>query len=237
MPAEPTASAVSPPGGPVRALPLPRLLTPAPRDPGALPMPPAERRRRRRVVAATLVVGATLLGATLAAPEGSGLFYGVGFALAATWLVGARLSGRIPVGRHEAAGGILLGVLAWLVFLGLYLALRQVPLMEPALDSVLGKADAGNVGVVLALALVNGVAEEVFFRGALPDSVGGRRAAFLATGVYVLVTAASLNVALVAAAAVMGTLFMLERLSTGGVLAPVLTHVTWSTLMLLALPH
>ena len=35
----------------------------------------------------------------------------------------------------------------------------------------------------------------------------------------------------------MGTLLMLERLSTGGVLAPVLTHVTWSALMLLALPH
>jgi uncharacterized protein len=223
--------------GRVRALPLPRLLTPAPRDPGALPMSPAERTRRRRVVVATLVVGAALLGATLAAPEGSGLFYGVGFALAATWLVGARLSGRIPVGRAAVVGGVVAGVLAWVVFLGLYLVLRRVPLMEPALDSVLDKANAGNVGIVLALALLNGVAEEVFFRGALPDAVGGRRAAFVATGIYVLVTAASLNVALVAAAVVMGTLFMLERLSTGGVLAPVLTHVTWSALMLLALPH
>ena len=52
-----------------------------------------------------------------------------------------------------------------------------------------------------------------------------------------LVTVATLNVALVTAAAVMGTVFALERLATRGVLAPMLTHVTWSTLMLLALPR
>jgi len=31
--------------------------------------------------------------------------------------------------------------------------------------------------------------------------------------------------------------FALERMSTRGILAPILTHVTWSTLMLLALPR
>ena len=39
------------------------------------------------------------------------------------------------------------------------------------------------------------------------------------------------------AAVVMGALFSLERLSTRGVLAPMLTHLTWSTLMVLALPR
>jgi CAAX protease family protein len=39
------------------------------------------------------------------------------------------------------------------------------------------------------------------------------------------------------AAAAMGTVFMLERLATRGILAPTLTHVTWSTLMLLAIPR
>jgi hypothetical protein len=34
----------------------------------------------------------------------------------------------------------------------------------------------------------------------------------------------------------MGTVFMLERLATGAILAPTLTHITWSTLVLLALP-
>jgi membrane protease YdiL (CAAX protease family) len=84
---------------------------------------------------------------------------------------------------------------------------------------------------------VNGAAEEVFFRGALHSAFGGRDAARDATIVYVLVTVATLNLALIAAAAVMGTVFALERMSTRGVLAPILTHLTWSTLMLLALPR
>jgi hypothetical protein len=35
---------------------------------------------------------------------------------------------------------------------------------------------------------------------------------------------------------VLGTLLMVERLATGGTLAPALTHVTWSILMILAFP-
>jgi len=35
---------------------------------------------------------------------------------------------------------------------------------------------------------------------------------------------------------VLGTVVGMERRASGGVLAPVLTHVTWSTLMLLVLP-
>jgi hypothetical protein len=54
---------------------------------------------------------------------------------------------------------------------------------------------------------------------------------------YVVVTAASGNGMLVFAAAVMGTLFALERRVTRGILAPALTHVTWSALMLFLLPR
>jgi hypothetical protein len=41
---------------------------------------------------------------------------------------------------------------------------------------------------------------------------------------------------LVVAAGVMGTVFAVQRRASGGVLAPILTHVTWSTLMLRYLP-
>jgi membrane protease YdiL (CAAX protease family) len=91
--------------------------------------------------------------------------------------------------------------------------------------------------LVLAIAVVNAVAEERFFRGALPVALVGDHRAVVATAVYVLVTVATLNVALVVAAAAMGTVFMLERLATRGILAPTLTHLTWSTLMLLAIPR
>ena len=38
------------------------------------------------------------------------------------------------------------------------------------------------------------------------------------------------------ASGTMGTLFGLQRRATGGIQAPVLTHLTWSTLMLRFLP-
>lgn len=130
----------------------------------------------------------------------------------------------------------MLGGLAFAAFLGASALASHVPALDGALDSVLATADAGPTALVLAIAVVNAVAEERFFRGALPAAVVGHHRVAVATAVYVLVTVASLNMALVVAAAAMGTVFMLERLATGGILAPTLTHVTWSTLMLLALP-
>jgi len=50
-------------------------------------------------------------------------------------------------------------------------------------------------------------------------------------------TLATRNLALVAAAAVMGAVFAAEREATHGVLAPIVTHVTRSTVVLLLLPR
>ncbi|MGH3575523.1 MAG: hypothetical protein ACRDUW_27510, partial [Pseudonocardiaceae bacterium] len=47
---------------------------------------------------------------------------------------------------------------------------------------------------------------------------------------------ATRNPALVLASAAMGTLFGLQRRATGGVQAPILTHLTWSWLMVHFLP-
>ena len=58
--------------------------------------------------------------------------------------------------------------------------------------------------LVLFVALVNGAGEELFFRGALHAALEPHRPAVAATIVYVVVTAATGNVALVIAAAVMG---------------------------------
>ena len=227
---------------------LPRLLTPAAGAGVAEPPPPARAlARRRAVVGATLLVGVALLGATLAVSPRSTTFYLVGFVLAAVYIAGSLLSGPLHLGRtggapnapgHRAiVGPVVLGVVAYLVFLALYLAVRDLPLLQGALEGILERADAATLGWVLALALANAVAEEVYFRGALPEAVGGRWAHPVSVAAYVLVTMAGRNLALVAAALVMGTVFTLERLSTRGVLAPILTHVTWSTLMLLALPR
>jgi membrane protease YdiL (CAAX protease family) len=116
-------------------------------------------------------------------------------------------------------------------------AVQPVPLLSGSITRVLARADAGPQALVLLIALVNGIGEEVFFRGALYATFRTDHAAWLTTAIYCGVTIATLNLALVAAGLVMGTIFGLERRATGGVAAPVLTHLSWSTLMLLLLPR
>ena len=76
----------------------------------------------------------------------------------------------------------------------------------------------------------------MFFRGALYAALGADRPVLASTAVYTLATTTTRNPALVLAAAVMGTLFGLQRRATGGLQAPVLTHLTWSALMVRYLP-
>ncbi len=67
-------------------------------------------------------------------------------------------------------------------------------------------------------------------------SIGRRYAVVGSTAVYTLVTAATGEPILVFAGLLMGAIFALQRRATGGILAPLLTHVTWSLAMLFALP-
>ena len=64
----------------------------------------------------------------------------------------------------------------------------------------------------------------------------GRRAVPVSTAAYMLATTATRNPALVLASGVMGALFAWQRRATDGVQAPLLTHLTWSALMLRFLP-
>jgi CAAX protease family protein len=189
------------------------------------------------------VVGTALLAGTLRVPHGSAWFSVLGLLVAAAWTAGSFVSGPIPLQpySHMAwptfVGPVMAGIAVFGAFLAAYLIVRHLPLVGPALDGVLATADAGPTALVLFVALVNGAGEELFFRGALHAALEPHRPAIATTIAYVVVTAATGNVALVIAAAVMGALFSLERLSTRGVLAPMVTHLTWSTLMVLALPR
>jgi membrane protease YdiL (CAAX protease family) len=112
--------------------------------------------------------------------------------------------------------------------------------LEEAISRVLAFADEGDDRLVLLTALANGVGEEVFFRGALHTALGtglgGLRPVTTSTAVYALATTTTRNPALVLAAGVMGTLFGLQRRASGGLQAPLITHLTWSTLMVRFLP-
>ena len=89
--------------------------------------------------------------------------------------------------------------------------------------------------LITIVTVVNGIAEEVFFRGALFAAIGRRYPVVISTVVYAVATVATGNPMLVFAALTLGFVLGLQRRASGGILAPILTHVTWSVIMLFAL--
>ena len=176
---------------------------------------------------------------------GNPWFYPATFAMAAVWTIGAFASGPLHLGRiatgHDdrlvrpVVSPILLGLaLAGLFVVG-GLVVREIPWLDRQVRSVLDFADQGSIPLLLLITVVNGVAEELFFRGALYAAIPRRPLAWT-TVAYALVTLASGNVMLGFAAVVLGVVVGLQRRASGGVLTPILTHVTWSLVVLLALP-
>ncbi len=202
-------------------------------------------RRRRRVTGAVAVAGASLLGVSLSTPPGSPRFYGLTLGVAGTWVAGGLASGPLHLGRMFGRGDrlrrpvvtpIASGVGAFGAFYAAALVARRIPALERAIGSVLRYADQGSGPLVLTTTLANGVAEEVFFRGALYAAAGADRPVLASTAVYGLATTATRNPALVLASVPMVLIFAQQRRITGGIQAPMLTHVVWSALMLRYLP-
>jgi hypothetical protein len=208
--------------------------------------PDATVRRRRLVSAATLVMGAVLLGLSLNLPPGDSRFYLYTMLLAVTWTVGSLASGRIYLGRAHTRGGeryaipivqsLALATLLLGVFLAGAVVVAQIPLLRGAVNEVLDYARFGSLPVVAVITVVNGLAEELFFRGAVFAAAPPRLQIGVSTALYVLVTLASGNVMLVFAALLLGVVTALQRRVTGGVLGPMITHVVWSSGMLFLLP-
>ncbi len=219
---------------------LTQLLAPA-SSPYHQEAPPVIR-RRRIVAVVTLVVGTTLLGFALTRPQGSTAFDVLAAVLAGVWLLGGLISGPVHLGRGRSGrrpivGPLLAGAIAFGVFAIGAEAVSWIPSLHHAVDDIIRRADAGSRGLIVAITVVNGIGEEVFFRGSLYSAFGPRRPALWTTVVYVVATAASGNAMLVFAAALMGTVFALERRATRGILASAITHVVWSTMMIFLLPR
>jgi membrane protease YdiL (CAAX protease family) len=218
------------------------LVTPAPRE---VEDPPAVQRRRRVVAAITYAVGAVTLAATLRITPGDERFYLAALALAGVWALGAVLSGPLHLGSgHTRAGGqarpvvqsLALGVLLLGLFLAGAVVVARVPVLREPVDELLDHARFGSVPVVLAITMVNGVVEELYFRGALYSAFPRTHAVAATTVLYALTTVGSGVPLLVLAAVLLGVVTALQRRVTGGVLGPIITHITWSSGMLLLLP-
>jgi membrane protease YdiL (CAAX protease family) len=190
---------------------------------------------RQTVMVGFLVLGTVLLGISFRLEPGSAWFYPSALALAAAWAAGAFASGPVPLGDRAVGRPLLVGLVLSGVFVLGALIVRELPVLEGQVSAVTAYAVRGSGPLVVAVTLVTGAAEELFFRGAV-YAQASRRPVVVTTAAYAVVTLATGNLALVFAAALLGLVVGLVRRSSGGVLAPVITHVTWSLVMLLALP-
>jgi hypothetical protein len=206
--------------------------------------PPAVKLRRRVVVVIVLLAGAGVLSVALRRHPGEPSFYWLSLALAGVWALGAFASGPLHLGgvcwrgrnQRPVISGTVIGLLLGAVFVVGGLIARQIPAVSELITRVLQYTDQGSWRLTMAVALVGGIAEELFYRGALYTALGRYHPALISTIVYVVATLASGNPMLGFAAIFLGTVCALERRATGGVLAPILTHFIWTLVVLLALP-
>jgi CAAX protease family protein len=206
--------------------------------------PPSVIRRRRVVAAVVLVIGAALLGFSLTRPPGAESFYWLTLALAGVWAAGAFVSGPLHLGYVRFRGrnqrpvitGTLVGLLLGGVFMLGALVAREIPGIREFITGVLEFANQGALPLVVFITLINGIAEELYFRGALYTALGKAYPAVISTIIYVVAILATRNPMLAFAAVILGSVCAYERRATGGVLAPILTHFFWGLIMVLALP-
>jgi uncharacterized protein len=206
--------------------------------------PPSVKRRRRVVVAIVLLLGAAVLSLALRRHPGESSFYWLALTLAAVWGFGALASGPLHLGsvcwrgrnQRPVISGTVIGLLLGAVFVLGGLIVREIPAVSELVTRLLQFTDQGSWRLTMAIALVGGIAEELFYRGALYTALGRYHPVLISTIVYAAATLASGNPMLGFAAIILGTMCALERRATGGVLAPILTHFVWTLVVLLALP-
>ena len=206
--------------------------------------PPSMVRRRRIVVGVVLVLGAVLLGISLSREPGDSAFYWLTLALAAVWAFGAWASGPLHLGhirfrarnKRPIIAGIAIGLLLGAAFIAGALVAREIAPVREYIVDVLEFANYGPILLVVFITVINGVAEEMFFRGALFTALGRLRPEVVSTIIYAVAVSAAGNPMLGFAGLILGAVCAYERRITGGVLAPMLTHFFWGLVMVLALP-
>lgn len=222
---------------------LQRALLATPQEP---PRPKSTQLQRARLISVVaLVAGGTLLAIALHIQPGDELFYPVTLGVAAVWAIAGVAGGGLRVGvatdsrgrKISPAGqGAVLGLALLAIFLVGALVVAQIPLLRGPVDALLDHARFGALPAVLAVTVITGIAEELFFRGTLYDAVPARVAIPATTVLYALVTAVSGVPLLIFASLILGSVTALQRRATGGQLGPIITHVIWSSGMLLLLP-
>src|SRR5689334_16915980 len=167
---------------------------------------PREFRRRQVVSAVVVVVGAIVLGYSLGIPPEDNVKFSIAtLVLAGVWTVGAFASGPLHLGRigHPAEPDLmaprpvvqplLLGALLAVVFVLGAFVVREIPWLDEQVSKVLAHTGQGSALLLLVVTITNGIAEELFFRGALYAAIP-RRQILWTTIAYTVATLATGNV-------------------------------------------
>ena len=204
---------------------------------------PQAHRRRQVVTGLVVVLGGIVLGLSLRLDPGSPAFYAGSLTLSAVWATGAFASGPLHLGRIARNGAyvrpVVAPVLIGLALAGVFvvggLVVKQIPFLAGQVGDVVVFADRGSVPLLVLITAITGAAEELFFRGAAYAATP-KHPVLLTTLLYAVATYATGNIMLTFAAALLGFVVGLERRASGGIQAPIITHLTWSLTMLFVLP-
>ena len=204
---------------------------------------PQAHRRRQVVTGLVVVLGGIVLGLSLRLDPGSPAFYAGSLTLSAVWATGAFASGPLHLGRIARNGAyvrpVVAPVLIGLALAGVFvvggLVVKQIPFLAGQVGDVVVFADRGSVPLLVLITAITGAAEELFFRGAAYAATP-KHPVLLTTLLYAVATYATGNIMLTFAAAFLGFVVGLERRASGGIQAPIITHLTWSLTMLFVLP-
>ncbi len=186
----------------------------------------------------SLVAGAFCTWLSLNLPAGDSRFVPSAILLAAVWAVGAvvvGLRGSFDLDRSGIPRAVLVGVGLCTASVAGGIVVRYLPGLADYVRAVLAHSSSGWLPVIAVVTAAAGIAEELFFRGALYSRIP-RHPAVATTAIYALVTAASGNLMLVGAAVLVGGVTAYQRHLTNGVAVSIATHVVWAMTMLFALP-
>lgn len=201
----------------------------------------------RVVLPTTLAAGTLLLAVALRQQPGDETWLLLALLATCVWGAGGLLSGPVPVGRlrrpgRPGRGGppvvapLVVGVVAVALTLAGAVLLSHLPVAGDSLEMVVDRRSSQPWWLLVPVLVVGGVAEELMFRGALYDALARWRPVAATTAVYTLATAATGQPVLILAAFMLAVLTGVQRRVSGGVLAPAITHVTWTVGMAMLLP-
>ncbi len=172
------------------------------------------------------ISGTTLIGLSLWFSKGNSL---------------PRLDGKNTI--KAVVLGLLIAVILWLVFfVGDKVSQLIFPFARPQVDGIYGmKGETSPVFIALALLLIIGPAEEIFWRGyiqcTLQQRLGSNWGFIVATLIYTLIHVWSFNFMLIMAALVCGVCWGgLYRLRPQWLPALIVSHAIWDAVAFVIFP-